>query len=65
VPPDATGNGVVNESDAADTARPAVKSDTATFLVVALCTSGTTSVPASGVDAPVNAEILKFAMIVS
>ena len=57
VPPLDTGNAVVKARLLAVTARPAVKSETATFTVALLCTIGKTSVPASGVVALVSSEI--------
>jgi hypothetical protein len=46
------------------TARAAVKSLTATLTVAPLCTMGNTSVPASGVEAPVNCEIFLSAIFI-
>jgi hypothetical protein len=64
VPPDVTGSGVVVKvKDAAETARPAVRFDTATLTVALDCTIGKVSVPANGVDAEVSAEILVLAII--
>jgi hypothetical protein len=53
---------VDNVNCVALTARPAVKSDTATFTVLPLCTIGSTSVPAKGVAEAVSAEIFLSAI---
>jgi hypothetical protein len=50
---------------AAETARPAVTSAADTLTVLPLCTIGRTSVPASGVLAPVSWEIFLSAMMYS
>lgn len=65
VPPFASVNGVVKDRLLADSARPDVKSETATFLVTLLCTIGTNSVPASGVVAAGSADIFTSAIYVA
>ena len=54
----------VDVSCVALTARPAVRSDTATLVVTPPCTMGRTSVPARGSDAEVRALIFLSGMIV-
>jgi hypothetical protein len=63
VPPLATGNAVVKLRLAALTARPAVKLDTETCLVVVLWTMGRTSVPARGVVLAGRALIFESAIL--